>query len=126
MKSLLGFANCRNLSQSDIKKLLQLVRSPLYGWGLLLSISTTVQSQPTLAIRSADSQTVQITWASAAAGFALEETSAAGSANAWNQVNVTPVLNADRFTVSIPISAGNRFFRLRQPLFTTIQETSPV
>jgi hypothetical protein len=55
---------------------------------------------------------VSFSWPSYAVGFVLETTSALGSA--WTNIIASPVLNNDRWQVTIPAANAAQFFRLRR------------
>jgi len=70
---------------------------------------------PQLAIeQSADS--VRILWPLAAANFVLDETDALNASPiGWTQVPFPYQTNATDVAVTLPLAAGNRFYRLRKP-----------
>ncbi|MEO8426457.1 MAG: hypothetical protein ABI651_05015, partial [Verrucomicrobiota bacterium] len=80
---------------------------------------------PRLSIQPLANRSVRVAWPNSAAGFVLEESSGPSS-TLWQAVGRTPIEQDNQFAVTVDASAGNRFFRLRLPLFTTIEETSPV
>jgi hypothetical protein len=61
------------------------------------------------------SPNVLITWPSPATGFALQENSAINDTNGWQNVLQAPSDNGGTRSVSLPLPAGPRFFRLRKP-----------
>ncbi|MCI0540529.1 MAG: hypothetical protein L0Z50_35460, partial [Verrucomicrobiales bacterium] len=91
----------------------------------LLGTVLALPAPPTVQIQSLDRQSIQVSWPGTAAGFVLEESTFVGTDAVWREVAITPQLNDNRFTVSRPASSGVRFFRLREPPFTTIRESSP-
>ena len=71
---------------------------------------------PQLAIeQSADN--VRILWPLAAANFVLDETNDlnASPTIAWTQVPFPYQTNATDVAVTLPLAAGNKFYRLRKP-----------
>ncbi|MCI0542013.1 MAG: Ig-like domain-containing protein, partial [Verrucomicrobiales bacterium] len=99
---------------------------------LSLLVPSPAFSQPMLQVQLLDRQNrqnIRISWPAMSAGFALEQSSALGTAGNWQAVSGTPVPQNDRLTVTLPSSSAAQFFRLRQsqgPTLTSITETSPV
>ena len=79
------------------------------------SIATTVETPgaPSLTLSLAAS-TLTVAWPSnGSAGFVLEETGALANPSAtWNAVNITPQSTNGTNSVSLPLVAGTRFYRL--------------
>ncbi|HEU0010578.1 MAG TPA: sialidase family protein [Verrucomicrobiae bacterium] len=85
------------------------------GWSLDLFRSqvTCCSSSPRLVIARSGAN-VLIRWPAAATNYALEAKSSLNPAMTWSSVS-SPVMTANGTnSVSVPISSGNRFFRLRQ------------
>jgi len=82
------------------------------------SIATTVETPdaPSLTLSLAAS-TLTVAWPSnGSAGFALEETGALlNLSTTWNTVNITPQSANGTNSVSLPLVAGTRFYRLYKP-----------
>lgn len=57
---------------------------------------------------------VEISWPTSASGFVLESVSALSPTATWSPVGQTPVVSGDNNVVTVPISSGNQFYRLRQ------------
>jgi hypothetical protein len=60
-----------------------------------------------------DANVVHISWPTNAVGFGLETTVALGSPN-WQAVTQSPEVQADRYSVTIPVDLSSHFYRLRQ------------
>jgi len=58
---------------------------------------------------------VVISWAAPAAGFLLELNSNLSNAAGWNAAGLSLSTNNGVISVTVPISPGNKFFRLRHP-----------
>lgn len=71
---------------------------------------------PTLSIRLSTAGVI-ISWPeSGSAGFALEEASTlTGTASSWSSVNTIPQSSDGTISVSLHLSSGNHFYRLRKP-----------
>jgi len=84
--------------------------------GGVLIMFTAVQSPeaPRLNIAVTATNTVVITWAAAAPDYLLEQNGDAITA-AWSNVGLAPVANGENQQVILPITPGNKFFRLRKP-----------
>ena len=69
---------------------------------------------PNLQIRLADSiQNMVLSWpASSGTAWFLQSSTSLGSIASWNKVGADPVMMADQYTVTVPRSAANAFFRL--------------
>lgn len=68
---------------------------------------------PVLDLARMNAETIELSWPTDAAGYALEWT-ASLAAPAWNPVTDNVVSNGDRFTVQLPITGTGRFYRLRK------------
>ena len=71
----------------------------------------TVLDTPKLAI-TASSNSVVLSWPTAASGFTLEEGSTLSN---WSAFPVTNVVVGDRYNVTNPVGTDALFFRLRKP-----------
>ena len=71
-----------------------------------------VLESPTLRIWRLAADSVGVAWPATATGFILEQKPALGTTN-WTTVTNTPVVVESEQQVTIPISAGNTFYRLR-------------
>jgi hypothetical protein len=74
---------------------------------------TVAESLPSLEIAHGNGQ-VKLSWSTRLVGFTLEwkENLATGS---WSSVPGTPIVEGDRFTVTIPDSGATKYFHLRGP-----------
>lgn len=72
-----------------------------YTGSLLLTIARTATN------------TAAISWSSGWVDFTLQENTNVGLANAWSPVLQPAATNAGRIAVTVPTSAGNKFFRLQ-------------
>jgi C1A family cysteine protease len=70
--------------------------------------------QPSLNIALAGTDTVVLTWPSAAAGYTLQRNSTLNAAT-WSTVPNAPSLIANQYQVTLPKSSANSFFRLMAP-----------
>ncbi len=77
-------------------------------------------------IQSQDEQSIRLTWPYTSPGFVLDEAGLIGGTVPWLPVRAVPLLQGNQFTVSLPVSATARFFRLRLPGLTIINQTSPL
>ena len=80
---------------------------------------------PTLSVRAPGNQSLRLAWPKAATGFVLEETERISPSPTWQALAPAPQTEGDEFAVTVSVSAGNRFFRLRKPPLTTIMQSSP-
>jgi len=72
-------------------------------------------SQPGLRIAPADANSVLITWPASTTGWVLQESSSLGHLADWTDVRTRVVANGTDNIATLPIAAGNRFYRLRHP-----------
>ena len=68
----------------------------------------------TLSIAVTSENTIVISWPSEGTPFVLEESSVLGSGN-WSTVAGTPEDDGWTKSIAMPVTAGNKFFRLRKP-----------
>jgi len=82
---------------------------------------------PSLSLQQLTSDQIQLTWPAEAANFALEQADGLAFPAAWLAVNAVPTSAGGVFSVTLPLGAQTRFFRLRgtAPVVTTVIETSP-
>ena len=73
----------------------------------------TVVSPPALTAASGGGQVV-FSWPTNVTGFALEYTDTLSPPVNWNPATNTVAVTGDRFTVTVDIPAGNRFYRLER------------
>jgi hypothetical protein len=57
---------------------------------------------------------VELSWPATAGGYYLESTEQLPPAAHWQSVSTPPVQVGDHLTVTLPVSAGSRFYRLHQ------------
>jgi hypothetical protein len=57
---------------------------------------------------------LQLSWPSAITGFVLEHSKLLPS-DAWTLVPAPPTIEGDRIVVSVEVSTGADFYRLRKP-----------
>src|SRR6476619_4161226 len=101
------------------------------GLCFLLSVLCVVSAvaQPAasarLSIQRQSGQNIRIAWPDSAAGFMLESANPLSGPIVWSPVTQTPVLGSSQFSVTLQVTGGSRFFRLRLPGLTTIRESSP-
>lgn len=67
-----------------------------------------------LTISVTDGNNVVVSWPSDGTGFILEQTTDLAAGN-WTAVASTPVYNGMNNTVTLPLTTGNKFFRLHKP-----------
>jgi hypothetical protein len=70
--------------------------------------------QPSLSI-SRSGNNVVISWASSAAGYVLESTTALGKGNTWSAVSTGAVTVGEQNTVTVSSATGTAYYRLRKP-----------
>ena len=58
---------------------------------------------------------VIISWSAPAEAFGLEMRDGLAAAGSWGTVTNTPVVTNDQKTVTIGITSGSKFYRLRRP-----------
>jgi subtilisin-like proprotein convertase family protein len=75
------------------------------GWSLTLFVAVQLQ-----AVR--DRTNIVISWPGSVTNATLQFSPALQSSIAWSNVTTTPILTSGRYTVTNPISAGSRFYRL--------------
>jgi hypothetical protein len=71
------------------------------------------QQAPSLSTRISGNNLV-ISWPASATGYALESSGALGTGATWTAVGGA-VQNGSNMEVTVPLSTGNRFFRLKKP-----------
>ncbi|MBI4660466.1 MAG: hypothetical protein HY735_16640 [Verrucomicrobia bacterium] len=77
------------------------------------SVFTLDAARPTLRIEFSG-QDLVLSWPTNAVDFVLES-SASLTLPIWSQLSLAPAVKGENYAASIPVSAGNRFFRLRRP-----------
>jgi hypothetical protein len=70
---------------------------------------------PILRLARADANSVLVLWPASATGWVLQETAALGDLANWTDVSTRVVVNGTDNTATLPLVAGNRFYRLRHP-----------
>jgi hypothetical protein len=70
-------------------------------------------ARPNLRATSSASK-VKFSWSVDAAGYVLEQSAAVGPNSSWTQLTNEPVLEKNRFSITLPVSNPNQFFRLRK------------
>lgn len=82
--------------------------------GGFLTMFAAVQTPgaPVLTMSLTTTNTVVLSWPTASTSFALEQTSDLGTPT-WASVGITPTVNGITSSVVMPVTAGNKFFRLR-------------
>jgi len=81
-------------------------------WNLYVAVQT--PGAPLLTVTRAGAN-VQISWPAEAVGFVLEETGSLSGTVTWLNANATPEVVDGRYVVTLPVQAGQHFFRLRWP-----------
>ncbi|MBI3415185.1 MAG: Ig-like domain-containing protein [Verrucomicrobia bacterium] len=105
-----------------------LARFRLFGLVLFLSVRPSLAQStgaPALAIRQVKGGQIQLNWPATAAGFVVEQTDALARATVWQPVAILPTVQGNELSLTLPVSAGSHFFRLRQEL-TRVNASSPV
>lgn len=81
--------------------------------GLLAEIAAVqTPGAPLLTITNSGGNIV-LSWAGPATGYVLQQTTAISGGD-WTEVNLTPVDNGGRRSVTLAVAPGNRFFRLKR------------
>ncbi len=91
---------------------IQMYPSSPSAWSTQITELITRQLALTIAHVSTN---VLISWPSAATGFQLQFSPALSSVNTWSPVTQPPTTSNHQFTVSLPISGIQQFFRLSKP-----------
>ncbi|MGC3957894.1 MAG: hypothetical protein QM813_08100 [Verrucomicrobiota bacterium] len=83
--------------------------------GGVVALVTAVQTPdaPTLHL-SVTNNTVILSWTTATSGYVLEQTTVADNST-WAPVDLIPAMTGEKQTVLLPMTSGNKFFRLRKP-----------
>jgi hypothetical protein len=84
----------------------------IYEAGLAGQDLTRAAAQPPLQVERRGSQ-LAVSWPPTVACFVLESTASIAPAD-WKPVTATPVLEAGRYTVTLPNPSGPQFYRLRK------------
>ncbi len=94
--------------------------------GSLLTIASSL-AQPRLEIHRSSGTAHEFRWPGAATGFSLEVAHTLATPTGWQAVTQAPVLLNGMYSVTIPMEAGTRFFRLRSTVIplTTIASSLP-
>jgi hypothetical protein len=69
---------------------------------------------PVLYLKSIDSSDATFSWPAGAIGFTLQSTTQLGPSPVWTTNSATPLIVNGQYTVTIPISGPQQFFRLSQ------------
>ena len=81
-------------------------------WGIVAAVQT--PGAPLLTITRSSANAI-ISWPAPAAGFELEMRDGLSAGGSWVTVTNTPVATNDQKTVTIGITSGSKFYRLRRP-----------
>ena len=82
-------------------------------WGIVAAIQT--PGAPLLSITRTNSSVI-VSWPTPAEGWVLEQTNRlTGLPGPWPQVPFPYVTNAAEIRVTMPVTPGNRYFRLYKP-----------
>jgi len=85
-------------------------------WGVISAIQT--PGAPLLNIEHPGGGNVRVFWLSPASGFVLDETPVLAGPPppiAWSQVSFPYQTNSTQISITVPATAGNKFYRLRKP-----------
>src|SRR6266545_1511917 len=95
-------------------------KSILHGvvFGILI-LAIKVQAQPALNLQrpSSTNANLRLTWPAPASGFSLEETETLQGSPLWQTAGALPIVDSNRFVVTLLPAGTNRFFRLRRLVF---------
>jgi hypothetical protein len=80
-------------------------------WSLIAVVQTA--GAPTLTVTHSGTS-VMISWPASSTGYSLEHNSNLSLPNNWSAVSQGSTLNNGVFSVTIPLTAGNDFFRLKK------------
>ncbi|MGA2248820.1 MAG: hypothetical protein ABSH48_28020, partial [Verrucomicrobiota bacterium] len=84
------------------------------AWGALATFyGTANQTQAPWLALSQSGRGLALRWPTNATGFSLLSSSFLGSSAAWTAVSNRPVVVGTNYSVSLPVGAGSRFFRLQ-------------
>ena len=81
-------------------------------WGIVAAVQT--PGAPLLTITHSGVNVI-LSWSAPAEGFGLEASDRLSPGATWVTVTNTPMVIANQETVTIGITSGNKFFRLRKP-----------
>lgn len=81
-------------------------------WSVIRLVQT--EGAPVLAIQRTATNTVVLSWSKTEVPWKVEEVPDASAAQ-WTGVGAEPQLVGDRYQLVIPLTEGNRFFRLKKP-----------
>jgi hypothetical protein len=81
-------------------------------WGIIAAVQT--PGAPLLTITRSGANVI-ISWLAPAAGFELEMRDGLSAGLSWVTVTSTPVVTNNQKTVTIGITSGSKFYRLRRP-----------
>jgi hypothetical protein len=70
---------------------------------------------PSLRIARTSANEVLVLWPASATGWVLQQSSTLGTSADWTDVSTRIVVNGTDNTVTLPLVAGDRFYRLRHP-----------
>jgi hypothetical protein len=79
-------------------------------WGVVAAVQVT--GSPVLSIRSSAGNAVVVVWPYPSTGFGLQQNANAGTTN-WLSATNVPVHVGNEWQVTVPLSASNRFYRLK-------------
>ena len=76
--------------------------------------NTLVSSSPTpgLALEETSGGGLLLSWPTLPASFSLQSTSTLGAGPTWSAIPVVPIQVGNLWTATVPIGAGNLFYRL--------------
>ena len=85
------------------------------GTAFTIPVAPTSVAPPTLALRDAGGDQLELSWSTNAIGFVLQSTDALVQPARWANLEILPATVQDRFVVKAPRPAPQRFYRLLRP-----------
>ena len=79
-----------------------------------LFVAVTTTGAPTLNITVTTTNTVVLSWLADSTGFVVEQNVTANGTG-WSRVGIAAQNSGGNYHVVLPMSAGNKFFRLQRP-----------
>ena len=93
---------------------------------MLFHVSSQAATSPSLSVQQISAGQIQVSWPLTATNFILEAAESLSALTSGATVILPPETAVGQFTVTMAAGPGDRFFRLRQPILTTLKETSPM
>ena len=95
----------------------------IYSWQVVATVGTVsatnagsiaISAPVALAVAPPQNSSLSLSWPISLADVIVEQSTTLGTAAAWTAMPYLPVTGPDYSTVTVPITGGNRYFRVRQ------------